>query len=94
MVRLPYAVKDLFADWIKREFPERENRILSRIKQVRGGKMNSSEFKERMRGTGETAKAISQLFYASCKRYHLGNGKFNLATDKFRRPEGMQIEIF
>jgi len=94
MVRLPYAVKDLFIDWIKRELPDRENRIVSRIKNVRNGKLNSSEFKERMRGTGETAKAIHQLFYASCKKYHLGNGRFNLATDKFRRPAGVQMEIF
>ncbi len=94
MIRLPYAVKDLFTDWVRREFPERENRIVTRIKDVRRGKMNSSNFKERMRGTGETAKAIHQLFYASCRKYHLGNGKSNLATDKFRRPVGMQTEIF
>ncbi|HUI30015.1 MAG TPA: PA0069 family radical SAM protein [Candidatus Acidoferrales bacterium] len=94
MLRLPYAVKDLFVDWIRREFPDRENRIIGRIKQVRRGKMNSSEFKERMRGTGETARAIHQLFYASCKKYSIGNGKFHLATDKFRRPDGVQIEMF
>ncbi len=94
MLRLPYAVKDLFVDWIRREFPDRENRIISRIKQVRRGKMNSSSFKERMRGTGEAAKAIHQLFHASCNKYHLGNDRFHLATDKFRRPAGMQIEIF
>ena len=94
MIRLPFAVKDLFVDWIKREFPDRENRIIGRIKDVRKGRMNSSEFKERMRGTGETARAIHQLFYTTCRKYHLGNGKFNLATDKFRKPTGMQMEIF
>jgi len=94
MVRLPFAVKDLFVDWIRREFPDRENRIVSRIKQVREGKMNSSEFKERMRGTGETAKAIHQLFYVSCEKYNLSGGEFDLATDKFRRTNGMQIEMF
>ncbi len=94
MLRLPYAVKDLFVDWIRREFPDRETRILSRIKDVRHGKLNSSDFKDRMRGSGETAKAIHQLFYASCKKYGLGNGKFELATDKFRRPTGSQIEMF
>ncbi len=94
MVRLPYAVKDLFVEWVRREFPNRENRIISRIKDVRKGKMNSSNFRERMRGTGETAKTIHQLFYMACKKYHLGNGKFDLATDKFRRPVGMQTEMF
>ncbi len=94
MLRLPYSVKELFVDWIRREFPDRENRIVSRIKQMRSGKMNSSEFKERMRGKGETAKSLHQLFYISCRKYRLGNGKYDLATDKFRRPAGMQTEMF
>ncbi len=94
MLRLPFAVKDLFVDWLRREFPDCENRIVGRIKQVREGKMNSSEFKERMRGTGETAKAIHQLFYMSCKKYNLDRGEFDLAADKFRRPVGTQMEMF
>lgn len=94
MVRFPFAVKDLFIDWVKREFPDRENRILSRIRQVRGGKLSSHEFGERMRGTGETAKAIRQLFQMSCKKYGLGGRERNLSTDEFRRPSGSQIEMF
>ena len=94
MLRLPFAVKDLFVDWIRREYPDRENRIVSRLKQVRGGKMSSYEWGDRMRGTGETAKAIRQLFGASCKKYHLNEYDLELSTDKFRRPSGAQIEIF
>lgn len=94
MLRLPFAVKDLFVDWIRREFPDRENRIISRIKQVRGGKLNSSEFRERMRGKGETAKAIRQLFRASCRKYHVNEEDIVLSTDKFRRPAGIQMEMF
>ncbi len=94
MLRLPFAVKDLFVDWLRREFPDRENRIVSRIKDVRKGKMNSSEFRERMRGTGPTAMAIHQLFRASCKKYHLNEDEIVLSTDKFRRPGGMQMEMF
>jgi DNA repair photolyase len=94
MVRLPYAVKDLFIDWIRREFPERENRIISRIKQVRDGKLNSSEFKERMSGTGETARAIRRLFEVSCRKHGLNNRKVYLTADKFRRPAVVQMEMF
>ncbi len=94
MLRLPFAVKDLFVDWIRREYPDRENRIVSRLKQVRGGKMSSYEFGERMRGSGETANAIHQLFRASCKKYQLNEGELELSTDKFRRPSGPQIEMF
>lgn len=94
MLRLPFAVKDLFVDWIRREYPDRENRIVSRLKQVRSGKMSSYEFGERMRGTGETAKAIHQLFRAGCKKYHMNEKGLELSTDKFRRISGSQIEMF
>ncbi len=94
MLRLPFAVKDLFVDWIRREYPDREVRIVSRLKQVRGGKMSSYEFGERMSGSGETARAIHQLFRASCKKYHLNEYGLELSTDKFRRPAGSQIEMF
>ncbi len=94
MVRLPYAVKDLFVEWIRQEFPDRENRILSRIRQVRGGKLSSSQFGERMRGTGETANAIRQMFELSRKKYGLDRRETNLSTDKFKRQTGSQMEIF
>lgn len=94
MLRLPFVVKDLFLDWIRREYPDRETRIVSRLKQVREGKMSSYEFGERMRGTGETAKAIHQLFRASCKKYNLNLENLELSNDKFRRPAGGQIEMF
>lgn len=94
MLRLPFAVKDLFVEWIKREYPDRKNRIVSRLKQVRQGKMSSYEFGERMRGTGETAKAIHQLFRASCRKYNFNLDELELSTDQFRRPSGSQTEMF
>ena len=94
MLRLPFAVKDLFVDWIRREFPDRETRIVSRLRQVRGGKLSSYEFGERMAGTGETAGAIRQLFRASQKKYNMNEELLELSTDNFRRPAGKQIEMF
>lgn len=94
MLRLPFAVKELFVEWVRREYPDRENRIVSRLKQVRGGKLSSYEFGERMKGTGETASAIRQLFRASRKKYHMNEDLLDLATDKFRRPSGAQLEMF
>lgn len=94
MLRLPFAVKDLFVEWLRREYPDRENRIVSRLKQVREGKLSSYEFGERVRGTGETAKAIHQLFRASCRKYDFNQDELELSTDKFRRPSGSQIEMF
>ena len=35
-LRLPFAVKDLFADWLERHYPERKERVLGRLREVRG----------------------------------------------------------
>ncbi|HEY6952602.1 MAG TPA: PA0069 family radical SAM protein, partial [Bacteroidota bacterium] len=52
LLRLPYAVKDLFLDWLRRELPEKASRIENRIRSVRSGKLSTSEFGKRMSGEG------------------------------------------
>ena len=86
LLRLPYAVKELFVEWLKRELPTKSERILNRILDVRNGKLNETEFSTRMHGNGEIASAITQLFKASCKREGLDVHVVRLATDKFVRP--------
>ena len=61
-LRLPFAVKDLFADWLGRHFPERKERVLGRLREARGGKLNDSTFGRRMRGEGEWADVFSRMF--------------------------------
>jgi len=86
LLRLPYSVKDLFVDWLKREFPAKSEKVINRIMDVRNGKMNESDFSTRMKGEGEIARAIAQLFRASCKKYGLNSTFISLATDRFIRP--------
>jgi len=86
MLRLPYSVKELFVDWLKREYPEKYEKVLNRIRDVRNGEMNDSAFSARMRGTGEIALSIEQLFRASCKKYGLNSANASLNTEKFIRP--------
>lgn len=93
MLRLPYAVKDLFVEWLKREYPEKAEKVLNRVKDVREGKMNSSEFGTRMSGTGEIAEAISQLFDVTCKKYHLNEKRHKLSVDKFLSSWNTQFEL-
>ncbi len=95
LLRLPYAIKDLFLDWIKRNYPEKASKIISRIKDTRGGKLNNYEFGTRMRGEGEIAESIRQLFKASCKKFELNKTKFHLTTEHFRRdPGSTQFTLF
>ncbi len=94
MVRLPYAVKDLFVEWLKKEYPEKAEKVLNRIKDVREGKLNSAEFGKRMTGTGEIADSISQLFDLTCKKYGLNEKRYRLRTDLFVGRRNAQLDLF
>jgi len=90
VLRLPYGVKDIFTDWLKVNFPEKLERILATVREVRGGKLNVSEFGTRMRGEGNYAEQIGQMFHVFRER--LGYGKLpELSRDHFRRPGGQQM---
>lgn len=93
LVRLPYTVRDLFVEWLRRELPERAEKIIHRIRSVRGGKLNESEFGKRMTGEGELAEMIRRLFEMACVRYNLSRKKIQLRTDLFVRVIGQQ-ELF
>jgi DNA repair photolyase len=94
-VRLPHAVRPLFEDWLERHFPERRQKVLNRIREIRGGKLNDSRFGTRMRGEGLFADHIAQLFAISCRRAGLDPGHFpKLSTSAFRRPGPGQPSLF
>lgn len=71
VVRLPYEVKDLFKDWLATHFPDRAEHVMNRIRDMKGGRENVSEFGERMRGTGIFAELIRQRFRKTCARLGL-----------------------
>jgi DNA repair photolyase len=71
IMRLPYGVKDLFQTWVHEHYPDRAERVLSRIRDMRDGKLNDPEFGTRMRGTGPFAEQIGQMFATYKKKYNL-----------------------
>ncbi len=94
-VRLPYAVAPLFEDWLACHFPERKDKVLNRIRSMRGGELNDASFGSRMRGEGLFAKHIAQLFSISCRRAGMGEGRFpKLSTAAFRGGGGAQPDLF
>ncbi len=92
LLRLPFAVKDLFTDWLDRHFPDRKNKVLNRIRDLRGqpkgaaGKLNDPNFHSRMRGQGAWADQMSQIFKLHTTRLGLNQRTFTLSTAHFRRP--------
>jgi DNA repair photolyase len=94
-VRLPYAVAPLFEDWLGRHFPGKKETILSRIRQMRGGKLNDSRFGSRMRGEGIFAETIRKMFAIHARRVGLDQPSPELRTDLFRVPGSVQqLDLF
>lgn len=94
MLRLPYAVKDLFVEWLQREYPEKSDKVINRIKDVREGKLNNAEFGKRMSGSGEIAESISQLFEVTCKKYGVNEHTHRLRKDMFIGKQTDQMDLF
>ena len=86
LLRLPHGVKELFASWLQRHFPERARRVLKRVREVRSGKLNDPRFATRMRGEGVYAEQIQGLFRATRERLGLGSQSLEVSAASFRRP--------
>jgi DNA repair photolyase len=92
MLRLPHGVKDVFTEWLKLNFPERLDRILGTVREVRGGKLNVSTFGSRMRGEGVYAEQVAQMFHVFRERLGFGSMP-DLSAAHFRRPGGEQLSL-
>lgn len=70
-LRLPGSVRQVFTERLRENLPLRAERILARVREARGGKLNSSQFGERHEGNGPYAESVRALFLASCERLGL-----------------------
>jgi len=93
-VRLPFAVKDLFARWLTDHFPDRKDKVLNRIRSLRGGKLNDSEFGSRMHGEGIWADQLKTMFALAKRRAGLDKPSPALSTTLFRRPPSSQLQLW
>jgi DNA repair photolyase len=93
LLRLPWAVKDIFSAWLEAYVPGKKERVLDRLRQLHGGKLYAAEWGTRMRGEGVLAKQVADLFALSARRAGLGAWRTELATRNFRVPPGPQLEF-
>jgi DNA repair photolyase len=88
IVRLPWAIAPMFEHWLEEHFPERKEKVLSRIRSMRGGeRLNDSRFGARMKGEGIFAEQVRSLFAVACRRAGLGERR-HLSAAAFQRPVG------
>jgi DNA repair photolyase len=93
IMRLPHAVKEVFTQWLDDHAPTKKARILDRVMEIRGGKLNVSEWGERLRGQGIFAEQIAALFDVSVRRAGMNRDRIALSIEHFRRPGGQQLEL-
>jgi DNA repair photolyase len=89
VLRMPWEVNPLFHQWLYAHFPDRAQRVLNRMKDMRGGKEYDSDFGKRMTGEGVWADLIRQRFSKAVKRLGMDgfNGRFSkMDGTQFRRP--------
>ncbi len=95
LLRLPYQIKDLFTDWLQRHFSDRAQHVLSLIRQCRDGQLYDATFGKRMRGSGQVAEQIRQIFNHFKHRHHLDRSVSRMSNSGFRRPEADgQMSLF
>lgn len=86
VLRLPWEVRPLFQEWLQAHFPDRAERVMNRVREMRGGKDYDADFASRMRGTGIWADLIRQRFYKTADRLGFRYNRFELDTSQFRPP--------
>jgi DNA repair photolyase len=93
-LRLPHAVAPLFEKWLETHFPDRKEKVLNRLRAMRGGQLYDSKFGQRMRGEGIFADQIDQLFDVARRKVGIAERGGELSTAAFRRPGGAQLQLF
>ena len=86
LLRLPLEIKELFADWLDAHYPERAGRVMSLVRQTRGGRLYQNEWRKRQTGTGAYAEQIARRFALACRRHRLHQGHPPLDETLFCRP--------
>ena len=86
VVRLPWEVKEVFEQWLQAHFPDRAERVLHRIEDMREGRRNDPNFGTRMRGTGIWADLLRQRYTLAVRKFGLNGVRPQLDCSQFVAP--------
>lgn len=93
-LRLPFGLKDLFEQWLTQHFPDRKEKVLNRVRAIRGGKLNDGNFGSRMRGEGIFAEQMRLIFEVACRKAGINGRHPPLTAANFKAPAAPQMELF
>ena len=93
-VRLPHEIAPIFRDWLAAHYPDRAEKVMNVIRDMRGGRDNDPGFFTRMQGSGVWADLLRTRFAIATKKHGMTNAYPKLRRDLFRAPEGAQMRLF
>ena len=95
-LRLPWEVAPLFMQWLEAHFPDRAERVMNRVREMRGGKNYDAQFGKRMTGEGTWAALIRQRFAKAAAKFRLDRAIAPLRNDLFVAPRLAmpQLDLF
>jgi DNA repair photolyase len=85
VLRLPWAVAPLFERWLDEHYPDRKDKVLNRVRDMRGGKLYDAKWGVRGRGEGIFAEQLKAIFTVTTRRLGLNQEERSLTTEHFRR---------
>jgi DNA repair photolyase len=93
MLRLPLEIKVLFQEWLAEQVPDRAQRVMKLVREMRGGRDYDPQWFARQRGQGPFADLIAKRFRLAAKRFGLNAHPINLRTDLFKPPPIMGDQL-
>jgi DNA repair photolyase len=95
LLRLPFELTQIFAEWLNGHMPERAGHVMSLIRQASGGKDYDNRFGIRQSGRGPYADMIAQRFKVACRKSGIPHGRSQDELDcgSFRRPGQRQMAL-
>lgn len=100
LVRLQDEVEDVFLASLQDNYPDRFDKVVNALREMRGGKLSERRFGHRFHGEGARWQLIAQMFDQGCKRLglrpyrdHETPALQHATTNTFHRP-GNQLELF
>ena len=92
-LRLPGSAAEVFTERLRAAFPLAAEKILTRVREMRGGKLNDSSFGGRMQGQGRYIETVTEMFEVTARRLGLEHREPSPRATTFRRP-GPQLDLF
>ncbi|MDQ7948231.1 MAG: PA0069 family radical SAM protein [Pedobacter sp.] len=93
VVRLNGIIHQLFEDWLRKNFPDRFEKVWHMIQDCHNGNVNDSRYGTRMRGEGNFAEMIRSTFKLHCRLNGLNVDDIQLDRTLFKIPQA-QMSLF